>query len=296
MEFDKPPLSFEQQLDRLIERGMRVTDRPRALAYLRHINYYRLGTYWWSFIGDHNTHQFKPDTSFESVLNLYVFDRELRLLLLDAIERVEVSLRTQWAYHVAKEGGSHAHLNKELFNAKDFAHDSFLDNLLSEVNRTSDRNIKKQAQKYQEATPAIWIISEVMSFGWLSRCYGNLKRRRIRMDIAQVYDLNEAVLASFLHHLTTARNICAHHARLWNRDFTFRMKLPHNGPDYLIQSLNAHSPRELYNTLVMLAFLLDKISPEHSWKSRLKALIDNHDIDTAPMGFPEHWQQLPMWQ
>lgn len=94
MRFDKPPFTYEQQLDQLIQRGMQCTDRNKALHYLAHLNYYRLAAYWRPFEKGNADHRFQPDTSFDDALNLYVFDRELRLLVMDAIERVEVSVRT----------------------------------------------------------------------------------------------------------------------------------------------------------------------------------------------------------
>ena len=45
-------------------------------------------------------------------------DRELRLLVMDAIERVEVSVRTRWAHELGLRHGSHAHLNSTLFKAR----------------------------------------------------------------------------------------------------------------------------------------------------------------------------------
>jgi abortive infection bacteriophage resistance protein len=294
MQFPKDSLTFEQQLERLIERGLHVEDKQSAAAYLSHINYYRLGTYWWSFIDDHETHTFKADTTFNQVLNLYAFDRELRLLLLDAIERIEVSLRTQWAFHLSNKYGSHAHLDKDVFLRK-FDHSDFIDKLQKEIKRTSDKNIKKQNYKYEELTPAIWIICEVMSFGWLSRCYDAIGRRGLRADIADTYKLNEVVLSSFLHHITTVRNICAHHSRLWNRDFTFTMKLPTNGQPELLESFNKGNTKQLYNTLVMCGYFMDLISPDNHWKQKLKALIEKHNIDVTEMGFPSDWIQRSIW-
>ncbi len=294
MQFSKDSLTFEQQLERLFERGLHVEDKQSAITYLSHINYYRLGTYCWSFINDHNSHKFAVGTTFEQILNLYIFDRELRLLLLDAIERIEVSLRTQWAYHLSKKYGSHAHLNAEAFSKK-FNHQEFIDKLSEELVRTSDKHIKNQQYKYDEATPAIWIICEVMSFGGLSRCYDVIGRRAIKMDIADAYKLKEAALSSFLHHITTVRNICAHHSRLWNRDFTITMKLPTNGEPELLQSFNKSKNNKLYNTLVMCAYLMDEISPNNHWRFKLKTLIENHNIDVTAMGFPENWEGLPVW-
>ena len=105
VKYNKPPTSFEQQLSILESRGMSVPDKQRALHYLAHINYYRLGAYWLPFESDHNGHTFHDGTNFEQVLELYVFDRELRLLVMDAIERIEVSIRTQWAYHFSHKYG-----------------------------------------------------------------------------------------------------------------------------------------------------------------------------------------------
>jgi abortive infection bacteriophage resistance protein len=294
MQFSKDPLTFLQQVEHLIERGLQIEDPKSAADYLRHINYYRLGTYWWSFIDDHETHAFKTGTTFKQILNLYVFDRELRLLLLDAIERIEVSLRTQWAFHLSKKYGSHAHLNKEAFNRK-FDHQSFIDSLQKEIKRTSDKNIKKQVYKYNELTPAIWIICEVMSFGLLSRSYEEIERRAIRSDISDTYKLKEVALSSFLHHITTVRNICAHHSRLWNKEFTFTMKLPKNGAPKLLQSFNSNTPKQLYNTLVMCAYLMDIICPDHHWKIKLKQLIESHSIDVSHMGFTADWLNYPIW-
>ena len=95
---------------------MIVPDREQAKHYLRHLNYYRLSGYWLPFEANHNPHTFTPGTNFNQVIDLYVFDRELRLLIMDAVERVEVSVRTPWAYHLSQKYGPHAHLNSYLFS------------------------------------------------------------------------------------------------------------------------------------------------------------------------------------
>ena len=109
--FGKPATTYAEQVAKLEQRGMVVGDHQSAEFYLQHLNYYRLGAYWLPFEADHATHALKPGTRFEDVLNLYVFDRELRLLVLDAIERVEVSVRSQWAFQMAHFHGAHGHLD-----------------------------------------------------------------------------------------------------------------------------------------------------------------------------------------
>ena len=98
MKYDKPPLSFDEQADRLIQRGM-TGDRELMKTQLAAVNYYRLSGYWYPFRNPDDT--FKPGTTFEMVWQRYAFDRRLRLLVMDAIERLEVAIRSQLAYHHA---------------------------------------------------------------------------------------------------------------------------------------------------------------------------------------------------
>lgn len=117
--FTKPATTYAEQVARLQQRGMLIADPAKAAFYLQHLNYYRLAAYWLPFEADHGSHTFLPGSHFDDVLNLYIFDRELRLLVLDAIERIEVSVRSQWAYQMAHIHGAHAHLDPTL--AKDWA-------------------------------------------------------------------------------------------------------------------------------------------------------------------------------
>nr|VFK58713.1 MAG: Abi-like protein [Candidatus Kentron sp. TUN] len=100
MRFTKPPKTFEEQMDLLESRGMIISDRSAAHHHLSHLNYYRLTAYWLPFQENTVTHRFKQETLFDDIINLYMFDKKLRLLLLNAVERIEISVRTQWAYHL----------------------------------------------------------------------------------------------------------------------------------------------------------------------------------------------------
>lgn len=292
--FSKPATTHAQQVDRLQQRGMVVDDRTEAEFYLQHLNYYRLGAYWLPFEADHASHIFQPGTRFSDVLNLYVFDRELRLLVLDAIERVEVSARSQWAYQLAHKHGPHAHLDGALA-FKPYLWQINLDKLSDEVDRSDEAFVKHLKATYREALPPVWAVCEVMSLGLLSRWFNNLKPMPTRRAISAVYGVDEKVLESWLRHLSLVRNTCAHHSRLWNREFTITPLLPRNKPAGLAAQCQPGS-RKLYNSLVILLHCMDIIAPQHHWRARLKDLIVRHGIPVAAMDFPDHWQQMPIWQ
>lgn len=297
MKFSKPATSLDQQVDILIDRGMNVADRERAKNLLQHLNYYRLSGYWLPFEASHNPHQFQAGTDFDQIIDLYVFDRELRLLVLDAIERVEVSVRTQWAHHLATKYGPHAHLDSSLFDDQQ-QYLRALCNLTGEIGRSREAFIKHLIDTYDETTPPIWAIVEVVSFGQLSKLYANLKHRQDRKAIADTYNLDEKILASFLHQIITVRNTCAHHSRLWNRRFTMQLIIPDKRPQGLNRNFNTapNAIKKIYNPLVMLAYALDQICPGHHFKSRLIGLFNKHNIDESAMGFPTNWRDRPIWR
>lgn len=299
--FNKPPLSFATQVQKLQQHGMLVPDIQKAEFYLSQLNYYRFAAYCLPFEQDHATHTLCQGTSFDDVLNLYIFDRELRLLVLDAIERFEVSIRTQMAYHLShNHNTAHPHLNPMLFH-NPLIYGAAVNKLASDVKYSKEDFIKHLTSCYEELLPPIWASVELMTMGQLSKWYSNIESRADRRSIANIYQVDEKILTSFCQHLTHVRNYSAHHARLWNRGFTLTMTVPRRGPQDLVAGLDStqqqgRAQRKLYNTLVMLIHLMNVMNPGHHWKQRLIDLIQNHQIDTSKMGFPADWQQRQIWQ
>ncbi|WP_200881982.1 Abi family protein [Nitrincola sp. A-D6] len=279
---------------------MIIDDKAKAEFYLSQLNYYRFAAYCLPFEQDHATHRFRQGTTFDTVLNLYIFDRELRLLVLDAIERVEVSLRTQLAYHLShNHNSSHPHLNPALFH-NPVGYGASLNKLDQDIKRSREEFIKHLTSKYEELQPPIWAVVELMTMGQLSKWFSNIEARSDRQAISRVYGLDEKIMTSFCEHLSLVRNHAAHHARLWNRDFTKTPMLPRRGDPKLLSSLlllpdTDRRLRKLYNTFVILAYLMNTICGVNHWAVRLEKLISNHHIDPIKMGFPSNWQQKDIW-
>ena len=180
--------------------------------------------------------------------------------------------------------GAHAHLNMHLFIDVD-KWNKHIERLKQEAERSSETFIVHFRNKYIEDLPPIWAVCEVMSMGSLSKWYRNFGPAATKKLISNVYGVDQRVLASWLHHLSIIRNICAHHGRLWNRDVTVTPMIPTSNrirPHYEMISAS----RGLYNTLVILDYMLSQISPQHEWRTRLVALIRKYQIDPARMGFP----------
>lgn len=295
--FSKPHFTYAQQRKKLQQQGM-IIDMldQQAEHYLAHFNYYRLSGYWYELRQPNG--QFKADTHFSGIISLYKFDKELRVLLLDAIEQIEVSVRTKLAYHLSELYGPHVHLNLEHFKSPKI-YKNTLKKLQEEVARSNEVFIHHLLNNYQETLPPIWASVEVMSLGQLSNWYGNIKLRQDAQTISKAYQLDSSILKTFLHHLTVLRNHCAHHARVWNKVFTVTIQKPKVTPKELATSFQTEQQprRKIYNTLVMMAWMLNIIQPDHDWTHRLKKLlVDYPNINTQQMGFPENWQSFSIWQ
>jgi abortive infection bacteriophage resistance protein len=292
--FNKPAISYEEQVSLLKSRGMIVESEKEAEFHLEHINYYRLAAYWLPFEEDHSTHEFKKGTSFNKVISLYFFDRELRLLFLESIEKIEISIRAHWAHQIANIHGPHAHLNASLAIKNEYWQQN-KEALEKEVERSDEIFIKHHRETYLEELPPIWAICEVMSLGLLSKWLSNLKPESTRKAIAKPFGLGEKVFVSWVRHLTAVRNVCAHHSRLWNREFKIRPMPVSNEPSILAGELISASEK-IYNTLLILLYLMDIICPGHDWRKQLKKLLNENEDNLKDMGFPDGWQTKPIWR
>lgn len=296
MKFCKPAKTVDEQIDILRERGMVIDDADSARHYLSHINYYRLTGYWLRFEETHKPHQFKAGTRFDDVLDVYIFDREFRLLLLDAIERIEVSVRTQWAYQTAHRGGSHAYLQPDFVGSRS-RRDNEVQKLLVDVRASKEPFIKHYINRYSDPElPPSWSVSEIMSLGQLSRWYQLLRPFSLRRKISDVYGLDQKVLASLLHHLTYVRNLCAHHSRVWSRQLTITPPKVRSKPKVLVHAMRADDKSYIYNTCCFILHMMNVIAPSHHWHERLFDLLERHSIDVTEMGFPSGWKTLELWK
>lgn len=296
--YAKPALTVADQIAKLEANGMIINDHAVAEHCLQHISYYRLSAYWLPF--EHPKNQpgprFQDGTRFQTVLDLYEFDRKVRLLVLDAVERVEVAARGSWAYEMAMLGDGFSYLDQAYY-ANEAQFEQNCQRLDKEVRRSKDTFIRHYKREYSgPPRPPVWMSSELLSFGLLSQWYAAIKEPGLRQKVADPFDLDEVIFVTFLHQLAIVRNICAHHGRLWNRSLDVSLKLPKKSPPELAAALNRSSPKKIYNTLAMIQHCLDRAELGNNWRDRLKDLIAAipHGNSTM-MGFPADWTEFQLW-
>ena len=302
--FSKKAITLNQQVKQLQERGLEIPNPKLAERYLANISYYRLGEYWYVMQADKEKHIFKPNSRFSDVIALYNFDAELRLLLFDVIEKIEISLRTKLIYHLSHEIDPWWFQNFELFNDSR-ALVKTLANLQEEVERSQDITLKNHFKKHKDDKrfPPAWKSLEHTSFGALSKLYGNLKPTvKAKDTIAQEFGaVNHTYLPSWLQSIAVIRNFCAHHSRLWNRNLPGTVKLLSKPPNpWILDKENVPKQREfqrLYIHMCLMRYLVNTIKPDNDFSIRLNELLNKYpNVDPNALGMKPHWQDEPLWK
>lgn len=295
----KPAKTLQEQLVILKSRGLNVPDEPFALHVLEHHNYYRLSAYRFPFIQPGQPDVFRPGASFTDLWQLYDFDRALRLLVMDACQQVEISVRSRWAYVTGHQLGPLAYLNNAHFSDA-LIHARTLTKLDAEMSRSREEFIRHHRTVLAMPWPPAWVIAEVASFGNTSNLISQLRQPALRQAIADPWQFDETVFCSLLHHLCYLRNVCAHHSRLWNRGFTITFQLPRRKPPHLHPNFHRppgpQGPRRIHNSLILLLHLLETIDPATPWPRQLLLLLRTLPAPLLlEMGFPPDWQLRPLW-
>ena len=300
MKYSKPAVPFSQQIEKLKDRGLVFQDETRAEHTLSRISFYRLRAYTYPFQNnDDPNHPFLKNIDFETIIQLYKFDRKLRLLVFDAIEKIEIALRTQIIYHFALTYGSHWQTNPGLYrDTARFA--KHLETLNKEVERSDETFIKHYKEKYSSPSqPPCWMSLEVASMGTLSKFFQNLKKSPEKEAISKSFGLPKFfILENWMFCFSSLRNICAHHGRLWNRRLTAIPKLPYHTTNLFLSKaeINIIYKNKLYATLCCVNYMLGEIDPNHHFKKKLKKLMIKCPLkQEKDMGFSKDWEQHVFW-
>jgi abortive infection bacteriophage resistance protein len=142
---------------------------------------------------------------------------------------------------------------------------------------------------------------ELLYIRELSLICKNLKKHQDRVKIAKTFYVEDAdVFCSWLHSLSYVRNICAHHARLWDIKLAIQPKKLYNSKPDRIWLTDAevdkvHSSN--YYFFCMILYLLQTINPNGKFKEHFVELLHKFPtVDVRYMGFPENWKEHPLWK
>ena len=285
-----------QLVQLLANRNLIIEDTNRSEQYLKRIGYFRLSAYFYPLLEfPKENHQFKEGSTFQKALNMYRFDRQLRLLIFNQIEKIEIAVRAAIVNIMSRE-------TNDIFwmtNPTHFANENRFINTLQKIEEeychSREDFIEHFRNTYEEPYAPSWMLAEILPLGVLTRIYENIRDNRLRKLIAQEFDLNIPVFTSWMTIITVTRNSCCHHARMWNRVLTLRaLTLNKWSRPWVSPTIQQG---RIFFTLCIIKYLLNNIVPTNDLTNKLERLFQSYpDIDISAMGFPKDWQAEPLWQ
>ncbi|WP_242851183.1 Abi family protein [Clostridium novyi] len=280
----KKPKSFDEQIEILRKRGLIIDNEEEAKFILSNVNYYRFTAYLLTFKKEDD--KYKSGTSFTMISHIYKFDRELRNLLIGLLGNIEISFRTYIAYTLAMNHGADGYLYKSNF-INDKFHERFLSTLQKEKEYNSNKLfIKHHNQKYNGQLP-IWVATEIMTFGTLSKLYANLLPKDKSYIKNNLCSVNPKLVNAWLQSLTHIRNQCAHYGRIYNEVFP-DVKIKNQDKKYKIDS------KRIFANILIMKYLISDKAVWNKFFASLKKLINEYKkyIDLKLIGFPTNWIEI----
>jgi abortive infection bacteriophage resistance protein len=281
----------------LKQRGLTISDEQKAINYLSNIGYFRLSAYFYPLLKEPKTeHLYKSGATFDKALDMYRFDRKLRILLFNEIEKIEVAIRSTMNNLISHAFGDVFWItNADYFrNAAIFTKTLTL--IQSELDRTKEEFISHFQDKYTNPYPPAWMLTEIMPLGILYNVFNNLKNMNVKKNVAAYFGISLPAFNSWMLILSNLRNLCGHHARLWNKEISLVATDPRLHTYPWMDSSKTDAKR-IYYRICIIKYLLFTVSPNNRFTEKLKSLLAEYPtIDIGAMSFPADWENEPLWQ
>ncbi|MFV0553646.1 MAG: Abi family protein [Mangrovibacterium sp.] len=281
----------------LQERGLIINDISKAQSYLSSIGYFRLSAYCYPFLEiPKENHRYKPNSHFEKVLDLYRFDKKLRLLVFNEVEKIEVAIRSVMVNAACQQLNDAFWITQRKYFSNAVFFDRSISDINSELSRSKEDFVVHFKSNYSDDYPPAWMLIEILSLGSICKIYKNIKDLALKKKIARHFGLHFAVFESWIMTIAGLRNICCHHGRLWNRVLLLRTTLPQKTAFPWLQDAARIDVQRVYFRLCMIQYLLFSISPNNTFKEKLVNLLNSYpNVDISAMGFPSDWQEESLW-
>ena len=289
--------TLQEQIDILKSRGLIIPEEDTSMAkeFLLQNNYYRISGYTLTL---RKNDIFYSDVTIRDVIEIYNFDHELRSVLLEHLDTIEVKIKSVYAYDFSEKYGGMGYRNSINFtNNKDYLDIVGKADSQKEKNLSDEAYIQHYVNDLQEEMP-LWVWVDLLTFSNISKLYKITKPEmqiRIARDMGIATPNDEktiSLLEEFLRELSILRNFCAHGRRLYNRLFVRKPSLNKKEKQLLITGENGIDNAHLYGFVIIMRRILSS-DQFGKLKESIKTLTEKYPfVDMRHYGFREDWYQV----
>lgn len=317
LNYQKQHLSYQDQVLLLKQRGLSIADEAAAQAFLERVGYYRLSAYLYPFRSlipqgsatpydfEYRSSSFVAGSKFEDATRLYWFDVGLRDILASALRELELHLRALLAHYVSAQEpfGHNDPAVIDTSTTKRLQNYARWDSAFTKAIRQSGRTdfMKHFTSKYKQPIPPLWMLVETLDFGGLTSLYSVINQQ-LQNQISNRFGIAQgSLLEDWLQNLREVRNVTAHHGRLWNARLNWKVGNPQLAHADLAHAQHL-AAQKVYVSAALLFVLLRSAGIGTAHQEKFTALMKKFPTPAngvvtpqMDMGFPSHWDSLPLW-
>lgn len=288
----KPPKvwkSFEEQADKLIQNGLKCSDKDSLVEYLMTHNYYHVTGYLYEYKDIRNNlfkdaNEANEELTFIKIKGIIRFDGLLRALINYQIDIIEKDIKTKVAYYLGQDYGPLGYLTNPQFTSQ---HEfSKFKKLLKEYkNQNRAKDFIRHHNLYYEGDLPIWVAVEIMPLGTIRKLF-SFSHIKTKRSILRHYPFSLEHFESWFRCLVKFRNLVAHNNRL------YRYKVQETPKK---SKLYSKLTGKIFDYIVVLKELYP-FSNRSEWNELFISVLDHAEkndlIKLQEYGFPENWKEL----
>lgn len=289
---DKDFKTVEQQLEILRSRGLSITDDAKARDFLLHNNYYRVSGYSLTL---RKNDVFSKSATFQNIIDIYQFDHELRHIILEYMEIIEVRMKSVYAYEFTKAHGPFGYLNDTHFTNK-AKHKEIIDKANQQMTQRlpHEAYLKHFVNDLGQSIP-LWAYVDLLTISDISFLY-SISEQEIKKEVANAFGLTmskgSGILGQHMHSMTIIRNLCAHGSRIYNRLFEQKPSLNAKEKALLIVDKNNNIDNAHFYGFVLVMKRLLPADTFNEMKNSIISLTQKYPyVRMDYYGFRSDWKE-----
>lgn len=295
-------LEWNKQIELFEERGMSIGDALQNQEKLKHISYYRIKEFARPLAKinkvDGETNISYDGITFKQVLTRYYQDKNLRINLLHAIEKIEVSIKTKVSYLLGKNYGAFGYLNfsnwanRTKYKKFEIEKEQFYfkKRLLKSIERSNHSELKNKHNLNKDSFPSVWLAIDTLMFGELVSLI-ELMSKNNKKDLASFYDCSVKEFLSWIKCLNFIRNICAHNSNILDIQLQTTPVKSTDWDDYLFVISTSKGDRTTNRLAIVIFIIIDlvmKINPKYDWNkilNNVKTIVNSNPQNANLLGY-----------
>lgn len=220
-------------------------------------------------------------------------DEKLRNIILKGTAKVELTLRSRFAYLLASDGNAYTYMDPESYQSVRSKRGELLrDNLLRNMSKWMGMSNEVCMRHYRRkgGPVPVWAAVETFPFDTLSRMLSLHVDAKALRELYRSVGLrtNLRTSSEVVHAMVYLRNLCSHHARLWHREMVIPSPMTRDMKTAFADF--EYGEKSVASSLLALMYLVRNIEDGDDYATEIRGFLDANDAYVSGIKTALHWE------